>query len=405
MSAGGGQISVEVQSNIDYEVIIPDTVQEWVKQMPQTKALASSVVNLEITPNTTSEERSAQVFIKDKKSTLSDSIKVIQAAKPGSTYSGYVDFYKDQDLIDFYTAGYTKVIGNIRIYGSNIRTLQRLGNLLTEIDGNLTIDCSSLTSLDGLSGLKKITGSLITEEASITSYEGLNNLTEIGGNFKIIAKASCTNTYYSTNASFSSLKNLRSFEGLESLTTVGGNFKVIAESSCYSFSNCSSLPYLESFNGLGKLVTIEGDFEVSASSYSQNYSSSYESSSLRNLQSLDGLSSLKSIGGNFEIIAETSSFDSSSYSLESLSSFEGLENIRNVGGNKLTLNGLPSLNSIDALGNVESLNEISITNCPELYDFCALRNAIQKMSGTLNLKDNGYNPTKDQLLNGECSKR
>ena len=180
--AGGEQISIEVQSNIDYEIIIPKTVQEWIEQMPQSKALTKSMLNLEIKPNTTYDVRSAQVFIKDKNSTLSDTVQVTQAAK--GTYTGDISFETEQDLIDFQTAGYTKVIGNI-IVQYNIRTLQKLDNLLTEIDGNLTINCQSLTSLDGLYNLKKITGNFITWEACITSYEGIDKLTEIGGDFEV----------------------------------------------------------------------------------------------------------------------------------------------------------------------------------------------------------------------------
>ena len=107
--AGGEQISIEVQSNIDYEIIIPKTVQEWIEQMPQSKALTKSMINLEIKPNTTYDVRSAQVFIKDKNSTLSDTVQVTQAAK--GTYTGDISFETEQDLIDFQTAGYTKVIG------------------------------------------------------------------------------------------------------------------------------------------------------------------------------------------------------------------------------------------------------------------------------------------------------
>ena len=478
--AGGEQISIEVQSNIDYEIIIPKTVQEWIEQMPQSKALTKSMINLEVKPNTTYDVRSAQVFIKDKNSTLSDTVQVTQAAK--GTYTGDIIFETEQDLIDFQTAGYTKVIGNIIVQGNKIRTLQKLDNLLTEIDGNLTIECSNLTSLDGLYNLKKITGNFITMHAWITSYEGIGKLTEIGGDFEV-------------NAESSSLNSLASFEGLESLEEIGGSFKVIAES---SGSSSSSLNSLSSFKGLSGLKSIGGDFEVNAESSSLNSLASFEGlesleeiggnfkviaeSSLRSLSSFKGLSGLKSIGGDFEVNAEFSSSLNSLASFEGLenlqtiggsfscnrrisikalsqlnsigknleinllfdeglenlvriggdfkpissssfkklnklssiggnfyvytfsgTSFEGLESLTNIGGGKLTINYCSSLNNIDALKNIESLNDISITTCPKLYDFCVLQNVVQNMSGTFYLNNNGYNPTKYQLLNGECS--
>ena len=389
--AGGERISIEVQSNIDYEIIIPKTVQEWIEQMPQSKALTKSMINLEIKPNTTYDVRSAQIFIKDKNSTLSDTVQVIQAAK--GTYTGDISFETEQDLIDFQKAGYTRVIGNITIQ-DNIRTLQKLDNLLQEIDGNLTIDCDNLTSLDGLYNLKKITGNFTTRNAMITSYEGIGNLTEIGGDFEV-------NT---------GLYVLKSFEGLESLEIIGGNFKVITSPVSTGFFES-----LASFKGLNGLKSIGGDFEVNAkSSSSLNALASFEglesletiggnfrviggNTSLNALSSFKGLNGLKSIGGDFKVIAESSS------SLNSLASFEGLESLTNIGGGRLTINKCRSLNNIDALKNIESLNDISITECSKLYDFCVLKNVVQNMSGTFYVNDNGYNPTKYQLLNGECS--
>ena len=436
--AGGEQISIEVQSNIDYEIIIPKTVQEWIEQMPQSKALTKSMINLEVKPNPTDDVRSAQIFIKDKNSTLSDTVQVTQAAK--GIYIGDIIFETEQDLIDFQTAGYTKVRGNVIVSGGEITTLQKLDNLLTEINGSLRLECSTLTTLDGLYGLKTITDSLIIKDGDMTSFEGLRNLGTIGGNFKVIAESSYSYYYYSLNSlssfkglsglksiggdfevnakssSSSSLKSLASFEGLESLETIGGNFRVIAESSSSSYYSSSSLNSLSSFKGLSGLKSIGGDFEVNAKySSSLNSLASFEGlesletiggnfkviagsySSLESLSSFKSLSGLKSIGGDFEVNAKYSS------SLKSLASFEGLESLTNIGGGKLTINYCSSLNNIDALKNIESLNDISITTCPKLYDFCVLQNVVQNMSGTFYLNNNGYNPTKYQLLNGECS--
>ena len=359
--AGGERISIEVQSNIDYEIIIPKTVQEWIEQMPQSKALTKSMINLEIKPNTTYDVRSAQIFIKDKNSTLSDTVQVTQAAK--GIYIGDIIFTTEQDLIDFQAAGYTKVRGNVIVSGGEITTLQKLDNLLTEINGSLRLECSTLTTLDGLYGLKTITDSLIIKDGDMTSFEGLRNLETIGGNFKVIVK--------------SSLKSLVSFKGLSGLKSIGGDFEVNAKS--------YSLKSLASFEGLESLETIGGNFKVIVESFS----------SLRSLSSFKGLSGLKSIGGDFEVNAYNS--------LNSLASFEGLESLTNIGGGRLTINKCSSLNNIDALKNIESLNDISITECPKLYDFCVLKNVVQNMSGTFYLNKNGYNPTKYQLLNGECS--
>ncbi len=642
LQSTGGEIVVELRTNIDYEVTILDNAASWISRA-ETKAIREDRLDFRIAANEGSEKRTARIAIKDKNSTLSDTVHVNQA--PKGTYGGDLVWETEQDLIDFQAAGHTKVIGNIIVQGDEIRTLQKLNNVLTEIDGSITFDCHTLSSFDGLYELKKISGDLILQDGVMASCEGLQNLAEISGSFKVIASSSSlfsltsfsglsslkkiggdfelsatssysyslrhlssfegledlveiggdfkviassdysssslssltsfnglsglkkiggdfelsatSSSYYSSSSSFktssSSLDNLSSFEGLENLAEIGGHFKVIA-SSYYSdyYDSSSSLSSLTSFSGLSGLKKIGGDFELratsSSSSSSYNPSSSYSysldnlssfeglenlaeigghfkviassdysSSSLSSLTSFSGLSGLKKIGGDFELSA-TSSFSSSlrlssfeglenlaeigghfkviasseqssslssltsfsglsglkkiggdfelsatsSYSLDNLSSFEGLENLAEIGGHfkviasyssfsltsfsglsglkkiggdfelsatsssssslnklssfeglenleeimgkKLTITNCKALNNIDALSKVKALDEISITGCSELYDFCVLKNVVQNMSGTFYVNGNGYNPTKYQFLNGECSK-
>ncbi len=419
----GQDITIELKTNVDYEVTIqPNDAASWISQI-SARAIRTDKLNFHIEANTESNNRSAKIVIKDKNSDLSDTVQVNQAVK--GMYAGDIIFETEQDLIDFHAAGHTKIMGNIIVKGYKIKTLQKLGNLLTEINGSLRLECSTLTSLDGLYGLKTITDSLIITKGSMTSFEGLQNLETIGGSLKIALSAlksfqelsslKSIGGDFEVNAS-SSLTALESFEGLENLQTIGGSLKVIASSSPSS----SSLTALKSFQGLSSLKSIGGDFEVNAyasltalesfeglenlqtigGSLKVIASSSPSSSSLTALKSFQGLSSLKSIGGDFEVNA--SSYYSSE-SLTALVSFKGLENLQTIKG-KLTINYC-RLISIDALKNVESIKEISIINCPELYDFCVLKNIVQNMSGTFYVNGNGYNPTKYQLLNGECSKQ
>ena len=491
----GQDITVELKTNIDYEVTIqPNAATSWISQI-SARAIRTDKLNFHIEANTESNNRSAKIVIKDKNSDLSDTVQVSQAAK--GMYAGDIVFETEQDLIDFHAAGHTKIMGNIIVKGNGIRTLQKLGNLLTEINGSLRLECSTLTSLDGLYGLKTITDSLIITKGRMTSFEGLQNLETIGGSFKVLASSSesldlksfqglsslkSIGGDFEVNASYYYyLTTLESFEGLENLQTIGGSLKVIASSSSF-------LTALKSFQGLSSLKSIGGDFEVNASSSSYYYYSSY-SSSLTALESFEGLENLQTIGGSLKVIASSSSYyyyyyltalesfeglenlqtiggsfscdknistkglsqlnsvggnlniyfsseglenlvriggdfiinySSSSFkTLRKLSniggdfnvhnfsgtSFEGLENLKTIGGGKITISSCSSLNSIDALKNIESINDISITHCSELYDFCVLKNIVQNMSGTFYVNGNGYNPTKYQLLNGECSKQ
>ena len=194
----------------------------------------------------------------------------------------------------------------------------------------------------------------------------MSGLKSIGGDFEVNAESS------------SSLNSLASFEGLENLQTIGGSFSCNKSISTKSLSQLNSIGKnleisLHFDEGLENLVRIGGDFKPDGSS------------------SFKTLNKLSSIGGNFYAIVFGGT------------SFEGLESLTNIGGGKLTINYCSSLNNIDALKNIESLNDISITACSKLYDFCVLKNVVQNMSGTFYLNNNGYNPTKYQFLNGECS--
>ena len=407
LQSTGGEIVVELKTNIDYEVTILDNAASWISRA-ETKAIREDRLDFRIAANEGSEKRTARIAIKDKNSTLSDTVHVNQA--PKGTYGGDLVWETEQDLIDFQAAGHTKVIGNIIVQGGEIRTLQKLNNVLTEIDGSITFDCHTLSSFDGLYELKKISGDLILQDGVMASCEGLQNLAEISGSFKVIASSDHSSSLSSltsfsglsglkkiggdfelsaTSSSSSSLSSLTSFSGLSGLKKIGGDFELSATSSS------SSLYNLSSFEGLENLAEIGGSFKVIASS-----SSSY-SSSLSSLTSFSGLSGLKKIGGDFELSATSSS--SSSSSLNKLSSFEGLENLEEIMGKKLTITNCKALNNIDALSKVKALDEISITGCSELYDFCVLKNVVQNMSGTFYVNGNGYNPTKYQFLNGECS--
>lgn len=391
----GQDITVELKTNIDYEVTIqPNAATSWISQI-SARAIRTDKLNFHIEANTESNNRSAKIVIKDKNSDLSDTVQVSQAAK--GMYAGDIVFETEQDLIDFHAAGHTKIMGNIIVKGNGIRTLQKLGNLLTEINGSLRLECSTLTSLDGLYGLKTITDSLIITKGSMTSFEGLQNLETIGGSFKVLA------------SSKSKSLDLKSFQGLSSLKSIGGDFEVNASYYYY-------LAALESFEGLENLQTIGGSFSCDKNIFTKGLSQLNSVGGNLNIYfSSEGLENLVRIGGDFIINYSSSSFktlrklsniggDFNVYHFSG-TSFEGLENLKTIGGGKITISDCCSLNNIDALKNVESINDISITSCSKLYDFCVLKNIVQNMSGTFYVNGNGYNPTKYQLLNGECSKQ
>ena len=246
-------------------------------------------------------------------------------------------------------------------------------------------------SFEGLNNLKTIKGDFELKSNTafnkITSFEGLNSLQVIGGSFKLTAISSTVHEASSFNA-------LESFEGLNNLEYIGGGMELtsaIIEQARVS----ASFKCLKSFRGLNKLASIGGDLILSCKTHpTEGYTSS--STSFRALQSCEGLNHLESIGGS--LIFEAGSFTE-------FGSFNGLENLKTIGKNiRIKMEKLrPSLSNIDAFNSLQQVNgeEISITDCVILEDFTPLQNILQTFNGTFITEGNGYNPSKEQILNGQ----
>ncbi len=312
----------------------------------------------------------------------------------------------------------TNIGGNFDISGLRaLASFKGLENLIS-IGGNFDINRIP-HSFKGLENLASIGGNFEINGAT-DSFEGLENLASIGGNFKI------------NNAT-------DSFEGLENLTNIGGNFEVRGNR-------------LTSFKGLDKLKQIDGDFNID---YMNSSSSSFEG--LSSLESIGGdfiatpyntttiyikvenhLSHLTTVGGNMEIRIETydyssqETFDANFSSLESVGgslSLMGSSSRQNgtlslpllqaIGGecsfeyfylidfpNLESINGaleISSVNSIGTLDKLKSVGDITIRDCYDLYDFCNWIPVLTDYNGMFSVSNCGYNPTKYQILNGECS--
>ena len=456
LQAEGGDITVELKTNVDYEITIPGDATSWISRV-ETRAIREDRLDFHIEANGNDKERTAKIVVKDKNSALDDTLYVYQGGK--GSHVGDVVLETTEDVQAFAARGIKKLMGSLIVQGSNLGSLTALNDKLEEISGNLEINCSSLTSFDGLYGLKRIGGNLTIKYGQFTSFEGLNNLEHIGGSFRITSSSrslaslqnfsglgSLTEIVGDFEVSFSSsysLGSLENFVGLDNLGRIGGSFRITS----------SPLGSLQNFSGLGSLSEIGGDFEVS-SSYSleslENFvgldnlsriggsfriTSSSSSSSLGSLRNFSGLGSLTAIGGDF--ISEDK-FLSAETGLEKLVTVGGEMNVRlsgygdahftalqSVGGalslfsssssSQSNLN-LPALkmvggaftitgvNAIGTIDNLKTVGDITIKDCKELTDFCNWKPVLTGYNGTFSVSGCGYNPTKYQILNGACSK-
>lgn len=76
----GGDIKVEVKSNVDFETLIPDDSKGWISAL-STKGLVGNSFDFRISANPTNNNRIGKIVFKDKNSDVSDTVRVIQAQK------------------------------------------------------------------------------------------------------------------------------------------------------------------------------------------------------------------------------------------------------------------------------------------------------------------------------------
>lgn len=76
----GGDIKVEVKSNVDFETLIPDDSKGWISAL-STKGLVGNSFDFRISANPTNNNRIGKIVFKDKSSDVSDTVRVIQAQK------------------------------------------------------------------------------------------------------------------------------------------------------------------------------------------------------------------------------------------------------------------------------------------------------------------------------------
>lgn len=73
-------ITVELKTNVDYDVTIPSDAKSWISQV-STKAIRTDQLKFHIAANNESNNRSAKIVIKDKNSDLSEVLEIVQMQK------------------------------------------------------------------------------------------------------------------------------------------------------------------------------------------------------------------------------------------------------------------------------------------------------------------------------------
>lgn len=74
----GGELALEVQTNVDFGVEIADEYKDWIKQIPQTKGLETKTLNFRIMPNASYDGRTGFIRIVNSDAKIWKSIRISQ---------------------------------------------------------------------------------------------------------------------------------------------------------------------------------------------------------------------------------------------------------------------------------------------------------------------------------------
>lgn len=158
---------------------------------------------------------------------------------------------------------------------------------------------------------------------------------------------------------------ISNLEGLQNIKSIGGNL--------YIHYNGAII----SLKGLDNLTLIEGDLGIVSNS---------------KITDFEGLNGLIEVTGNIFI-----------WKNSALMNLNGLSNLVYV-GKELFIGNSPILQNLDGLQNLETIGgELRISDNVTLKDFCGLQTAIGNgFDNSYVVLHNLYNPTKQDILNGNC---
>ena len=285
------------------------------------------------------------------------------------SYIGDINIRWQDDLDEFVAGNHWAVSGTLRLEANGVLDLSGLETL--ERVGSLVLN-GSFTGTEGLRNIRRIENTLhIANNNAWTDLSPLNlNVDYLGGNLRITRINNIT-TLAGLGLNFDELLGGLYLTENESLTRLDG----LGFHSIHGSLVINSNPALESLLGL-EATFIGENLAGSGNSELLNFTGS----------------NIQHIGGEIRFFRNTALTSLDGLSVTSLHNIELSHNF--------------SLTDISALEQLESVEkDIIIINSYYLTDYCALSNCIQSggLGGDFQIKGNWYNPTLQQMLDGECS--
>lgn len=334
------------------------------------------------TPNNSSITYSVFVGNQIIASNLTDLEFYISNLQVNTTYSGYVRAHNG-DLFTDSNYSFTTVASNIYNGRVFLRTQQEVddfaSNHYTEITDWLIIGrddvVSDITDLGGLQTLVTVTGSLfISYNFELETTHGLQNISN-----DLNAIAIVDNTLLHDLSGFSNINKLLSY------INIVNNPEITTLDAFSDMTNGINDVNVELTNN-DKLVDIDGLSQLDLYSVY-----------IREHEILSNMDLINSSDSN--TLAQLYIYNN-----PSLNDFSPLSNITLIKGS-LTI-GYSNLTNLDDLSNLNrTYGNVNVWYNSALTDLCGLQNIVQSdnIDGVYNVHDNAYNPTFQNINDGNCS--
>lgn len=355
--------------------------------------------------------------------------------------------------------GLEELGGNLTLEDNRgLRDLDGLRNITRYSEPEVEItDNFGLVSISGLQGLQLAKSLEITVCNQLSSLEGLHNLRGVSGdvffgdNRELATFNGLTSLRYTGDLGLFG-NDMRDLSGLEALDSVAGTLRIFNFNELTDLSDLSELSYIKSLSiidnpsltttaGMTDLRTIAADieirrnpalidlrgFEVVKVCEDVDVESNESLSSLTGLNGLEEVLSLEiqnnpkltdllplknldqvfvnlNIGNNgelrsllgLEFLTLVDNFNISGNAL--LTDLGSLQSL--VSLSDLSIADNPALTNLDAFDGISQMDRCNINRNASLSDFCGIANIDIKVN--FQASDNAFNPTEEDLANGNC---
>lgn len=105
--AKGGNVSVTINTNLEYDVVIPEGDRTWISLVPAAKALRQDVLTFSVAENTETSQRTSTVSINYKSGEPAKTFVIVQEASSGVTVE-----WQEANLAGFYDGGLLEQFGS-----------------------------------------------------------------------------------------------------------------------------------------------------------------------------------------------------------------------------------------------------------------------------------------------------